>query len=472
MAKRHWITTTLIVLMLSGAGACLYFQRSMHMDLEQLDSAYKAARTDAQRLQQELSQAQKLLGERNTSTAKLRARLNKTESSLTSAVIKLESLRNEIETQQNHINELQTELFTTRKQVRARADEVARSQARSEHLNTLLAQSNNRISTLLTNQKELEHALAQAGKQLEKSRARTAGLAITRTELITSLTAAKEEQSDAANKADTLKTELEATRIALKKTQRQLTENKRILEQVAEEKRSAASQYRQARAQLALQQSQSRNARETIKQLEDRLQQEQAAMDNLQNRLQALSNEKQTLVSRLEDGTTVIKLPENIVFDSGSAQIGKAGRQTLKFLATALQSFPNHLISIQGHSDSRPISLKLQNRYPTNWELSAARAASAVRVLRDNNIAPSRMQAVGFADTRPLVEETGSDSRRTNRRIEVLLFPDQFNVKTYPAVTSPIPYPLSPKRRPCETQRSTPSKPFHKYGNQSSPPAT
>ena len=104
---------------------------------------------------------------------------------------------------------------------------------------------------------------------------------------------------------------------------------------------------------------------------------------------------------------------------------------TLTLLADALKSFPDHLISIQGHSDSRSIAPALQSLYPTNWELSASRAASAVRVLREAGIDPSRMQAVGFADARPLVKEIDTVSRRKNRRIEVLLYPSQFKIKAY-----------------------------------------
>lgn len=76
------------------------------------------------------------------------------------------------------------------------------------------------------------------------------------------------------------------------------------------------------------------------------------------HRPEALSqNEKQTLVSLFEDGTTVIKLPENIVLNSGFAPLGEPGRETLQLLATALESFAEHLISIQGHGESRRIEV-------------------------------------------------------------------------------------------------------------------
>jgi chemotaxis protein MotB len=257
-------------------------------------------------------------------------------------------------------------------------------------------------------------ALEQAREQISEQQEQLDKQETDRQQLEASLATAREEQSQARSRASELTEELATTRTALEQARDQIAQRKAALDEVAAERQSVAEQYRQAREQLALQQAESRDASETIAELKGRLQREHSAMDNLQTRLQALSEERQTLVSQLKDGTTVIKLPENIVFNSGSARIGEAGRQTLQLLANALESFPDHTISVQGHTDSRPISPSLQSRYPTNWELSASRATSAVRVLREQGIAADRMQAVGYADTRPLVSETDAASRRIN----------------------------------------------------------
>jgi chemotaxis protein MotB len=234
-------------------------------------------------------------------------------------------------------------------------------------------------------------------------------------------------QFQAAN--NRLQQQLDTTLAELNVAEVELMRREANLDEAVAERQNVVDEYRQAREQLALQQAQNENYSETIAGLEARLGRETDAMNELQSQLQSLSNERQTLVSRLEDGTTVIKLSENIVFASGSADIGDAGRETLQLLADALESFPDHLISIQGHSDSRSISPTLQRVYPSNWELSTARAASAVRVLNESGINDERMQAVGYADTRPLVAETDPVSRRANRRIEVLLYPNQFTMR-------------------------------------------
>ena len=285
-----------------------------------------------------------------------------------------------------------------------------------------LAQRNSSADQLETELDQALEALAATEEELRKATGRAGQLQTERDRLGADLAQA----NGNAERLSGRQRELEQTLAQARQT---LEQQHAELEELSQERESAATRYHQAREQLALQQARAESASETVAELEARLAAERAAMDTLENRLQDLSNEKETLVSRLEDGTTVIKLPESILFDSGSAIIGASGRQTLQFLATALASFPSHQISIQGHSDSRTISPALQDRYPTNWELSASRAASAVRVLRETGIEASRMQAVGYADTRPLVAETDAASRGKNRRIEVLLYPDTLTIR-------------------------------------------
>ncbi|AJQ97402.1 OmpA/MotB family protein [Gynuella sunshinyii] len=192
---------------------------------------------------------------------------------------------------------------------------------------------------------------------------------------------------------------------------------------------SIEDQYHAAREQLALQQAQNEDYTATISQLEDQLKREGKAMDQLEQKLNRISDEKETLVSKLRDGTTVIKLPEKILFASGSADLNAKGEKTLRLVAEALSSFPDHMISIQGHTDGRAITSRLRDHYPSNWELSSARASAAVRVLLDAGLDKSRLQAVGYADTRPLVDEKNDDDRANNRRIEIYLVPVPVNTR-------------------------------------------
>jgi chemotaxis protein MotB len=178
----------------------------------------------------------------------------------------------------------------------------------------------------------------------------------------------------------------------------------------------------------------------TIETLEERLTREQVALDELTKQLAMLdktnaelNSEKSRLIRQFKDGTTIIRLEDTILFSSGSATLNNRGQQTLALVAETLAEFPNHLISIEGHTDHRPIVSPLSEKYPTNWELSAARASFAIRHLMAQGLPAKQFQAVGFANTRPIAMDTDYKSQRKNRRIEILLHPPIERVTITPA---------------------------------------
>lgn len=239
-------------------------------------------------------------------------------------------------------------------------------------------------------------------------------------------------KTDLANSEQTNRT---LTR-SLEEKDATLSQTQSNIEQLQNQLTEAATTeelYLAAREALALEQAENETYSETIARLEAEMAAEAEAMSALEEKLQSqlseLNQENEKLVTQLEDGTTAIKLPESILFASGSAQISDEGQQALAVLGDALQSFPTHLISVQGHTDSQKISANTAVLYPSNWELSTARASSAVRALLSIGIPASQLQAVGFADTQPLVAETDAGTRQQNRRIEVILFPNQFKTE-------------------------------------------
>ncbi|PKR79307.1 flagellar motor protein MotS [Halalkalibacillus sediminis] len=127
--------------------------------------------------------------------------------------------------------------------------------------------------------------------------------------------------------------------------------------------------------------------------------------------------------NRTERGVVLI-LQERVLFESGEAELIEEGEPFLNKVGTLLNNIPNH-VKIEGHTDSRPIS---NYRFPSNWELSGARASSVVRFFTDDlSLDPSRFQAVGFADTRPVAENDGSDNWQRNRRVEIVILEAQNN---------------------------------------------
>jgi len=114
-----------------------------------------------------------------------------------------------------------------------------------------------------------------------------------------------------------------------------------------------------------------------------------------------------------------------VLFASGSAELGKEGREkmaslasTLKDIAPKIPSEINWVLRVDGHTDDLPIST---TRFPSNWELSTARAISVVKFLVSQGIPPNRLAAAGFGEFQPLEGQEGDAARKRNRRIEMKL---------------------------------------------------
>jgi len=121
---------------------------------------------------------------------------------------------------------------------------------------------------------------------------------------------------------------------------------------------------------------------------------------------------------KVQDRGTVISFPSNVFFEPASAVLKPSSYPILDKIATHLKN-GDPLIHVEGHTDNQPISTAI---YPSNWELSSARASSVVRYLiQKQHIQPSRIAAMGYADTRPLVSNTTEANRQKNRRVDIVL---------------------------------------------------
>jgi chemotaxis protein MotB len=115
---------------------------------------------------------------------------------------------------------------------------------------------------------------------------------------------------------------------------------------------------------------------------------------------------------------------EKVLFDSGSADIKKNGKNVLDRVGGILKQVTDKQINIEGHTDNVPISPKLQHKFPTNWELSTTRATNVVRYLQEKGgLDPRLLFAAGFAEYRPLDSNDTGEGRAKNRRIEIVLIP-------------------------------------------------
>jgi chemotaxis protein MotB len=120
-------------------------------------------------------------------------------------------------------------------------------------------------------------------------------------------------------------------------------------------------------------------------------------------------------------GRMVINLPQDILFGSGSATLGGEGRETLSQIATVLSEFDDRSFQVEGHTDNVPIST---TQFPSNWELSAARALSVVKLLVDRGVAPELVSGAGYGEYQPVGTNQTAEGRRLNRRIEIVMLPN------------------------------------------------
>lgn len=140
----------------------------------------------------------------------------------------------------------------------------------------------------------------------------------------------------------------------------------------------------------------------------------------IEEELQRLAREAggQFEMKYTERGIEISIYPSQILFDTASAKLKPQFQEILRKLGAELVRLPN-TIQIEGHSDSRPIHTP---QFPSNWELSTARAASVKRFLIDEfNYNPSKLIAVGYADTRPVAPNDTPENMAHNRRVEIVI---------------------------------------------------
>jgi chemotaxis protein MotB len=149
---------------------------------------------------------------------------------------------------------------------------------------------------------------------------------------------------------------------------------------------------------------------------------ERESFERLKQRVDAyarahnLDSKVTTLVTK--DGLVIRLLTDKLLFDSGSATVRARGRGLLAEVGGLLRAESRHDIRVRGYTDTVPIRTSV---FPSNWELSAARAASIVREFMHAGVVPERLEAAGRAYLDPLSSNATAEGRARNRRVEVLL---------------------------------------------------
>lgn len=117
-----------------------------------------------------------------------------------------------------------------------------------------------------------------------------------------------------------------------------------------------------------------------------------------------------------------VEINTALLYSSGSAALEPEAYMPLRKLAGVLKDLSNH-IDVEGYTDNLPISTTV---YPSNWQLSAARAASVVQLFIQNGISPERMTVIGYGEFRPKAANDTPEGRRQNRRVRVVILADKY----------------------------------------------
>jgi len=154
---------------------------------------------------------------------------------------------------------------------------------------------------------------------------------------------------------------------------------------------------------------------------ENELSSMQSTYDELVTDLESEVSSGQIEIERLREGLR-LNVSDDVLFASGSAQLDRIGREVLIKVAGRLKDLGD-FIEVRGHTDNLRIRGGLAKRFPSNWELAAARAASVVRLLEEQGVPGDRLAVVSLGPNDPLVANDSPENRARNRRIEIRLEP-------------------------------------------------
>lgn len=192
-------------------------------------------------------------------------------------------------------------------------------------------------------------------------------------------------------------------------------------EQLAEEKQELMQEKAQLAEEMAKIEEQKEEAAKKAAAAQAELDRQQQVYENLQETFAEEQAANQVKIEMLKSGVKV-NLANEILFPSGSAELNASGVEVLQRAAGELEDSPYQIV-VAGFTDNVAISDKLKQKYPTNWELAGARAASVVRLLEDEGVSSDQLLAISFGENNPVASNDTPEGRRQNRRIEIILRP-------------------------------------------------
>jgi len=153
--------------------------------------------------------------------------------------------------------------------------------------------------------------------------------------------------------------------------------------------------------------------------LTGQLEEQTKMTDELNTQLADLQSQQKVLIEE-KDGLTQITLDGSATFGSASTSLTRDGKEAIDRIWSVLENYPDRRILIEGHADNRRIGSNMKQTYPSNWELSSARAHAVLHYV-ENKYAPEpdRLAAVGYGEYAPVADNDTSEGRSQNRRVVI-----------------------------------------------------
>lgn len=259
--------------------------------------------------------------------------------------------------------------------------ELSDQQSRIDELRRNIEELEGRIKQKDLETQELSQSLTMARRHGQQTETRVA-------DLRAQLTAQQSQQTDSAQKAQRLQRALENSRARVRELQKNLVAAQKKLLRFEDRIRFQIQLEKDMKAQFSRER---RRGTVEVRRVGDRV---------------------------------IISIASAILFKSGSAKIRSESKALLVKFSNLLRRYSNREVQVQGHTDNVQISDRLAERWETNWELSAARATRVLRYFVEvGNLDPRRVSGAGMGEFRPIADNDTREGRRTNRRIEIVIFP-------------------------------------------------
>lgn len=222
-------------------------------------------------------------------------------------------------------------------------------------------------------------------------------------------------------KAEELAKQLEATNSELQAKQKQLGNLDKELKETTASLEANKKRLSET-AEILVNKDEALKAKEAeLAKASEYMKRTNVLYDQLVNELKGELEANQVKVQEMKDGINV-NLSEEILFPSGSADLNEGGQKVITRVSGKLKG-KEYQIIVAGFTDNIPIRGNLAKRYPTNWELAGARAASVVRLLQKSGIDSDKLIASSYGDNFPVATNETDEGRAQNRRIEIRLRP-------------------------------------------------